>query len=108
MAFLYFCTMAYNSLQDCIFDLEKKGMLIRIKEEVDPYLEMSAIHQLVFKHHKKAILFENVKGSKYKAVSNLFATLNQSKYIFRHNIDQVKGLVALKADPILPLGQLNP
>ena len=111
MAFLYFCTMAYNSLQDCIFDLEKKGMLIRIKDEVDPYLEMSAIHQLVFKHHKKAILFENVKGSKYKAVSNLFATLNQSKYIFRHNIEQVKGLVALKADPIQafkkPLTYLN-
>jgi 4-hydroxy-3-polyprenylbenzoate decarboxylase len=50
--------MAYKSLKDCVKDLENNGMLIRIKDEVDPYLEMSAIHQLVFKHHKKAILFE--------------------------------------------------
>ena len=59
MPFFYFCTMAYKSLKDCVKDLENNGMLIRIKDEVDPYLEMSAIHQLVFKHHKKAILFEN-------------------------------------------------
>ena len=36
--------MAYKSLNDCILDLEKNGHLIRIKEEVDPYLEMAAIH----------------------------------------------------------------
>ncbi|HOY40798.1 MAG TPA: UbiD family decarboxylase, partial [Chitinophagales bacterium] len=36
--------MAYKSLQECIDDLDKSGQLIRIKEEVDPYLEMAAIH----------------------------------------------------------------
>jgi len=91
--------MAYKSINDCVLDLEKKGMLIRIKEEVDPNLEMSAIHQLVFKNHKKAVLFENVKGSRYSAVSNLFATLDQSQFIFRNSIKAVKGLVSLKADP---------
>jgi 4-hydroxy-3-polyprenylbenzoate decarboxylase len=30
--------MAYKSLQECIDDLDKSGQLIRIKEEVDPYL----------------------------------------------------------------------
>ena len=40
--------MAYKSINDCVLDLEKNGMLIRIKEEVDPNLEMSAIHQIVF------------------------------------------------------------
>ena len=92
--------MAYKTLTDCVNDLENNGMLIRIKEEVDPYLEMSAIHQLAFKHHKKAILFEKVKGSKYQAVSNLFATLEQSRFIFRRNLKEVKDLVALKADPM--------
>lgn len=91
--------MAYRSLNECIKDLEKNGMLIRIKEEVDPYLEMSAIHQMVFKKYKKAVLFERVKGSKYQAVSNLFGTLEQSKFIFRKNISPVKGLVSLKGDP---------
>jgi 4-hydroxy-3-polyprenylbenzoate decarboxylase len=91
--------MAYKSLNDCVLDLEKNGMLFRIKEEVDPYLEMSAIHQLVFKKYKKAVLFENVKGSNFRALSNIFGTLEQSKYIFRKNIKPVKGLVALKGDP---------
>ena len=91
--------MAYRSLNECIKDLEKNGMLIRIKDEVDPYLEMSAIHQMVFKKYKKAVLFERVKGSKYQAVSNLFGTLEQSKFIFRKNISPVKGLVSLKGDP---------
>lgn len=91
--------MAYRSLNECIKDLEKNGMLIRIKEEVDPYLEMSAIHQMVFKKYKKAVFFERVKGSKYQAVSNLFGTLEQSKFIFRKNISPVKGLVSLKGDP---------
>ena len=91
--------MAYKSINDCVLDLEKNGMLIRIKEEVDPNLEMSAIHQIVFKNHKKAVLFENVKGSRFAAVSNLFATLEQSQFIFRDNLKAVKGLVSLKADP---------
>jgi 4-hydroxy-3-polyprenylbenzoate decarboxylase len=91
--------MAYKSLNDCVLDLEKNGMLIRIKEEVDPYLEMSAIHQLVFKNYRKAVLFENIKGSRFRALSNIFGTLEQSKYIFRKNIKPVKGLVALKGDP---------
>jgi len=30
--------MAYRSLQECVIDLEKNGHLVRIKEEIDPYL----------------------------------------------------------------------
>jgi 4-hydroxy-3-polyprenylbenzoate decarboxylase len=66
--------MAYKSLQDCIDDLDKSGQLIRIKEEVDPYLEMAAIHLRIFEAKGKAILFEKVKGSNYQTVSNLFGT----------------------------------
>ena len=40
--------MGYSSLKECIEDLEKNGMLIRIKEEVDPDLEMAAIHLKMF------------------------------------------------------------
>jgi 4-hydroxy-3-polyprenylbenzoate decarboxylase len=95
--------MAYNSLKDCVLDLEKNGMLIRIKEEVDPNLEMSAIHQIVFKHHGKAVLFEKVKGSPFPALSNLFGTMEQSRFMFRNNMKMVKDLVALKGDPSLGL-----
>src|SRR6201989_3018399 len=92
--------MGYPSLQACIADLEKNGRLIRIREEVDPYLQMAAIHLRVFEHEGPAILFENVKGSKFPAVSNLFGTLDRSKFIFRDTLDKIKTLVDLKSDPI--------
>ncbi|MEB0260582.1 MULTISPECIES: UbiD family decarboxylase [unclassified Mucilaginibacter] len=92
--------MGYNSLQACITDLEKNGHLIRIKEEVDPYLQMAAIHLRVFEHQGPAILFENVKGSKFPAVSNLFGTLDRSRFIFRDTLEKIKTLIDIKNDPI--------
>ena len=92
-----------HSLQACIADLEKNGRLIRIREEVDPYLQMAAIHLRVFEHEGPAILFENVKGSKFPAVSNLFGTLERSEFIFRDTLDKIKTLVDLKSDPIKAL-----
>ncbi|MGF7081788.1 UbiD family decarboxylase [Mucilaginibacter sp. UYCu711] len=92
--------MGYPSLQACITDLEKHGHLIRIKEEVDPYLQMAQIHLRVFEKGGPAILFENVKGSKFPAVSNLFGTLERSKFIFRDSLDKVKTLVDVKTDPL--------
>ena len=60
--------MSYPSLQACVTDLEKNGQLIRISEEVDPYLQMAAIHLRVFENEGPAIFSENVKGSKFPAV----------------------------------------
>jgi len=92
--------MSYPNLQACVADLEKHGHLIRIKEEVDPYLQMAAIHLRVFEHLGPAILFENVTGSKFPALSNLFGTLDRSRFIFRDTMDKIKTLVDLKSDPI--------
>ena len=58
--------MAYSSLQQCIDDLEKSGQLIRIKEEVDPYLEMAAIHLRIHEAKGKAILYEISKAANTK------------------------------------------
>ena len=55
--------MAYKNLEDCLLDLEKNNHLVRIKEEVDPYLDMAAIHLRVYEAKGPAILFENVKKS---------------------------------------------
>lgn len=93
--------MKYKSLKECVEDLERHGFLIRISEEVDPYLEMAEIHRRVFQAEGPALLFENVKGSPFSAVSNLFGTLDRSRFIFRSTIDRVKKLMQLKADPSL-------
>ncbi|TKC06112.1 UbiD family decarboxylase [Pedobacter frigoris] len=95
--------MGYKSLADCVADLEKHGHLIRIREEVDPYLEMAAIHLKVYEQKGPALYFEKVKGSKFPAVSNLFGTLERSKFMFRDSLPKVEQLVNLRSDPVKAL-----
>lgn len=91
--------MRYATLEGCLNDLEKTGQLVRIKELVDPYLEMAAIHLRVHEGGGPALLFENVKGTKYRAASNIFGTQERSKFIFRDSFEMVKKLIQLKDDP---------
>ena len=95
--------MAYSSLEECLLDLEKNKQLIRITEEVDPYLEMAAIHLRVFEAGGPALLFENVKGSKFRTASNIFGTIERSKFIFRDTLKQVQQLIEIKNNPIAAL-----
>jgi 4-hydroxy-3-polyprenylbenzoate decarboxylase len=91
--------MSYSSLEACLLDLERTGQLLRIKEQVDPNLEMASIHLRVFEQKGPAILFENVKGSKFRAASNIFGTLERSQFIFRDTLPKVKQLIDIKIDP---------
>ncbi len=95
--------MAYKNLQQCISDLDNKGELKRIREEINPDLDMASLHLDEFAKGGKAILYENIKGSKFKAVSNLFGTLERSKFMFRDSLKQVKRLIDLKTNPISAL-----
>ena len=92
--------MGYESLESCVLDLERHGHLVRITEEVDPYLEMAAIHMRVYERGGPALLFENVKGTRFRAASNLFGTMERSRFIFRDTLERVKALVSLKYDPL--------
>jgi 4-hydroxy-3-polyprenylbenzoate decarboxylase len=107
--------MGYKSLEACVADLERNGHLVRVREEVDPYLEMAAIHMRVFEREGPALYFERVRGSPFPAVSNLFGTLERSRFLFRDTLERVKSLVDLKYDPVralrnplrfLPIGAL--
>ncbi|MFT3680589.1 MAG: UbiD family decarboxylase [Ferruginibacter sp.] len=95
--------MAYQSLEACLLDLEKNGQLVRVTEEVDPFLEMAAIHLRVHEAKGPALLFENVKGSRFRAASNIFGTLERSKFIFRDSLAVVQQLIELKNDPVKAL-----
>jgi 4-hydroxy-3-polyprenylbenzoate decarboxylase len=92
--------MPYTSLEECLIDLEKNGQLLRIKEEVDPHLEMAAIHLKVYADSGPTILFEKVKGSKYRAVSNIFGSLKRSEFIFRDTLQHVRNLIDIKNNPV--------
>jgi 4-hydroxy-3-polyprenylbenzoate decarboxylase len=91
--------MPYSSLQQAVDDLEKHGHLIRIKEEVDPHLQMSSIHLRIHEAQGPALLYEKVKGSPFMAVSNLFGTIERSRFMFRKTLPIVEVLVKIKIDP---------
>ncbi|MEE9438837.1 MAG: UbiD family decarboxylase [Saprospiraceae bacterium] len=91
--------MSYKCLQDVVDDLQKNNQLLQIKSEVDPNLEMAEIHRRIFEKNGPAILFENVKGSPFRALSNLYGTFDRTDFLFRHTIEKVKKVIALKADP---------
>ncbi|MES2761232.1 MAG: UbiD family decarboxylase [Bacteroidota bacterium] len=95
--------MGYKSLKACLDDLEKNGHLIRIKEEVDPELEMAAIHLRVYEMGGPALLFENVKGTSFQCASNIFGTLDRSKFIFRDTFSKIQTLIEIKNNPIKAL-----
>jgi 4-hydroxy-3-polyprenylbenzoate decarboxylase len=66
--------MKYRDLRDFIQQLEAQGELVRIKTEVDPYLEMTEICDRTLRKKGPALLFENPKGSDIPVLANLFGT----------------------------------
>tara|TARA_B100000902_G_scaffold397426_1_gene461196 strand:+ start:3949 stop:5673 length:1725 start_codon:yes stop_codon:yes gene_type:complete len=92
--------MSYKNLADCITDLESNSNLKKISKEVNPFLEIADIHLNEYKNSGKAILYENVKGTRFRAVSNLFGTLERSRFIFRNSIKIVEDLIDIKLNPI--------
>ncbi|WP_337880982.1 4-hydroxy-3-polyprenylbenzoate decarboxylase [Rheinheimera sp.] len=66
--------MKYNDLRDFIDQLEQRGLLKRIRMEVDPYLEMTEIADRTLRAEGPALLFENPKGFDIPVLVNLFGT----------------------------------
>ena len=95
--------MSYKSLEQCISDLERNGKVRRISDEVNPNLDMATIHLDEFIKNGKVLFFENVKGSKFKAVSNLFGTIGRSRFMFLDSLGTIKELIKLKTNPISAL-----
>jgi 4-hydroxy-3-polyprenylbenzoate decarboxylase len=89
----------YKSLREVIADLEKNKMLLRIRKEVDPDLEIAEIHRQVYDKRGPAIFFENIKGSPFPAVSNLYGTFDRTEFMFRKTLPKIKKVIELKADP---------
>jgi len=91
--------MGYRSLQDCVADLERTRQLIRITDEIDPHLEVAEIQRRVYRAQGPALLFTRVKGCSFPMVSNLFGTLDRTRFLFRDRLATVRRLVELKVDP---------
>ncbi len=75
------------------------GRLVECTWEVDPVLEAAEIQRRVYASGGPAVFYPRVQGCRFPMVSNLFGSLEQARYLFRHTWDHVKRLVELKVDP---------
>jgi len=66
--------LSHSDLRRFIADLEKHGELKRIRAEVSPALEVTAIAARTLQTGGPALLFEHVTGSKLPLLANLFGT----------------------------------
>ncbi|VAW94719.1 3-polyprenyl-4-hydroxybenzoate carboxy-lyase [hydrothermal vent metagenome] len=82
--------MKYNDLRDFIAQLEARGELKRITQEIDPNLEMTEICDRTLRAGGPAILFENPKGFNTPVLANLFGT--QQRVALGMGKESVEGL----------------
>ena len=66
--------MQFPSLSAFIRYLESIGEVRRIKAEVDPYLEVTEIAVRALRENKPVLFFENVKGSRFPLVINVYGS----------------------------------
>src|SRR5438034_4716675 len=91
--------MGYSSLRHCVNDLERTKQLVRIEQEIDPYLEAAEIQRRVYAARGPAVYYARVKGCAFPMVSNLFGTIERTRFLFRDMLLAVRHLVELKVDP---------
>lgn len=73
--------MAFRSLHDAVLFLEERHALVRIRETVDPRLDITEIADRVMKRGGPALLFENVKGSRFPLLMNTFGSAERMAWM---------------------------
>ncbi|MER2494265.1 4-hydroxy-3-polyprenylbenzoate decarboxylase [Catenovulum sediminis] len=100
--------MQYKDLRDFIEQLEKKGLLKRIKQPVSTYLEMTEISDRVLRAEGPALLFENPVGFDMPVLTNLFGTTERVAMGMGQDsvasLREVGQLLALLKEPEPPTG----
>ena len=95
--------MAYKDLREFMAVLEGRGLLRRIKAEVDPYLEIAEITDRVSKETgagNTALLFEKVKGSDVPVLTNALGSMERMALgLGAETLDEIGARVRSMADP---------
>jgi 4-hydroxy-3-polyprenylbenzoate decarboxylase len=92
--------MGHRTMQQCLADLEARGDLVRIHEEVDPRLEAGIVQRRVFRAGGPALLFTRVTGTPFPMAANVFGTRQRIRHIFRDALPRVEHALRCKADPM--------
>ena len=103
--------MKTSDLREFIALLEQRGELVRIKQEVDPNLEMTEISDRTLRAQGPALLFENPKGYDVPVLCNLFGTADRVALgMGQENVSALRDvgeLLAFLKEPEPPKGLLD-
>ncbi|NDD28343.1 MAG: UbiD family decarboxylase [Proteobacteria bacterium] len=91
--------MGYPSLQACVADLRRHGMLTVIDTPVDPDQEVAAILRRVYRAGGPALLFTHARGCRFPLLTNLYGTMERARFLFRDAVEGVTQLVEMRGDP---------
>src|SRR5688572_8087666 len=72
----------HPNLRSFLQTLRTENEIVEVSAEVDPYLEIAEIHRRVIEQQGKALLFTNVKGSRFPVVTNLFGSVKRIELAF--------------------------
>ncbi len=92
----------HKNLRSFIETLEKENEIVEINAEVDPYLEIAEIHRRVIEEQGKALLFNRVKNSPYRVVTNLFGTAKRIDLAFGKKPQDLVKKAVEAIDVLLP------
>jgi UbiD family decarboxylase len=92
----------FPDLRAFIEQLRREGELVEVDAPVDPSLEIAEIHRRVIAASGPALMFNNVKGSPFRLVSNLFGTPRRAGMAFGPRpLKLIRRLVGL-AETLVP------
>ena len=94
--------MSALDLRGFLAQLEARGQLHRIPVEVDPDQDITIIQHRVLAAGGPALLFERVKGSPYRLVSNLFGTPERVELAFGRPPAAIGADLARLAEQLMP------
>jgi len=91
--------MPYKDLHGFMKELDEKKQLIHINAEVSPELEITEITDRISKAYGPALLFENVRGSKYPVLMNAMGSYQRmSLGLGAEKLDEIGAEIAKYTD----------
>ncbi|XDD48818.1 UbiD family decarboxylase [Leptospira sp. WS92.C1] len=94
--------MKIRSTSQFVKELRIQKELLVIEEEVDPILELAEIQRRVVAKRGPAVLFQNVKGSKFAVATNLYGSERRIKIAFGEDPVKFVQKIAYTIKNILP------
>jgi UbiD family decarboxylase len=92
----------FKNLGSFLAALRREGELVEVDAQVDARLEIAEVHRRVIAAEGPALLFNNVRGSRFRSVTNLFGSARRAEMAFgRHPFRLIRRAVDL-AETIMP------